>query len=116
MNADRMLDGKAVVVTGAGGGIGRDIALLAGAHGAHVVVNDIGAALDGKGQDRGPAESVAEEIRTAGGSAIANLNSVAEPDSARRIIDAAIDTFGRLDGIVNNAGILRDAYFHKMAT
>lgn len=109
-----MLDGKVVIVTGAGGGIGRDIALLAGSHGAQVVVNDIGASLDGRGQDHGPAESVADEIRTAGGSAIANLDSVAEFDSAQRIVDAAVEAFGRLDCIVNNAGILCDTFFHKM--
>jgi NAD(P)-dependent dehydrogenase (short-subunit alcohol dehydrogenase family) len=110
-----MLDGKVVIVTGAGGGIGRDIALMAGAHGARVVVNDIGASLDGKGEDSGPAARVVEEIRSAGGEAVANLDSVADPDSARAIVRSALDAFGRLDGVVNNAGILRDSFFHKMA-
>lgn len=114
MDANRMMDGKVVVVTGAGGGIGRDIALMAGAHGAHVVVNDVGASLDGQGEDRGPAESVAEEIRKAGGSAVASLDSVAEPETARRVVETAVDSFGRLDCVVNNAGILRDAFFHKL--
>jgi NAD(P)-dependent dehydrogenase (short-subunit alcohol dehydrogenase family) len=114
MATTNMLDGKVVIVTGAGGGIGRDIALMAGAHGAKVVVNDIGASLDGKGQDNGPAERVVAEIRSAGGEAVANLDSVADPDGARGIVRSAIDTFGRLDGVVNNAGILRDSFFHKM--
>lgn len=114
MTQSRMLDGKVVIVTGAGGGIGRDIALLAGAHGAKVVVNDIGASLDGKGQDDGPAARVVAEIRDAGGEAVASLDSVAEAEGAQRIVKRAVDAFGRLDGIVNNAGILRDAFFHKM--
>ncbi|GGO62739.1 NAD(P)-dependent dehydrogenase, short-chain alcohol dehydrogenase family [Roseovarius pacificus] len=114
MNEEKMLDGKVVVVTGAGGGIGRDIALMAGAHGAHVVVNDIGASLRGEGQDEGPAASVVQEIEEAGGKAVANTDSVSEPDAAQRIIETAIDTFGRVDCIVNNAGILRDTFFHKM--
>jgi NAD(P)-dependent dehydrogenase (short-subunit alcohol dehydrogenase family) len=115
MATTNMLDGKVVIVTGAGGGIGRDIALMAGAHGARVVVNDIGASLDGKGEDSGPAARVVEEIRSAGGEAVANLDSVADPDSARAIVRSALDAFGRLDGVVNNAGILRDSFFHKMA-
>jgi len=109
-----MLDGKVVVVTGAGGGIGRDIALMAAAQGARVVVNDIGATLAGQGQDRGPAERVVDEIEAAGGTAVASLDSVASAESAARIIATAIDGFGRLDGVVNNAGILRDTFFHKM--
>ncbi|QRG09078.1 SDR family oxidoreductase [Xanthobacter dioxanivorans] len=115
MSATRMLDGKVVVVTGAGGGIGRDIALSAAAHGAMVVVNDIGAGLDGKGQDEGPAACVVQEIRSAGGEAVASLDSVADAEGAGRIVQVARDAFGRLDGIVNNAGILRDAFFHKMS-
>lgn len=115
MTATKMLDGKVVVVTGAGGGIGRDIALSAAAHGAQVVVNDIGAGLDGKGHDDGPAARVVQEIRDNGGKALANLDSVAEAAGAQRIVQAALDAFGRLDGIVNNAGILRDTFFHKMS-
>lgn len=114
MAANRMLDGKVVIVTGAGGGIGRDIALMAGAHGAKVIVNDIGASLDGRGQDDGPAQRVVEEIRSGGGSAVVSLASVAEAEGAERIVQTAIDAFGRLDGVVNNAGILRDTFFHKM--
>lgn len=114
MTANRMLDGKVIIVTGAGGGIGRDIALMAGAHGGKVVVNDVGAALDGRGEDKGPAERVVEEIRSAGGMAVASLDSVADSDGAERMVRIALGEFGRLDGIVNNAGILRDAFFHKM--
>jgi NAD(P)-dependent dehydrogenase (short-subunit alcohol dehydrogenase family) len=114
MTANRMLDGKVIIVTGGGGGIGRDIALMAGAHGAKVVVNDVGAALDGRGEDKGPAERVVEEIRSAGGMAVASLDSVADSDGAERMVRIALGEFGRLDGIVNNAGILRDAFFHKM--
>ena len=113
--ASDMLDGKTVIVTGSGGGIGRDIALLAAAEGARVVVNDIGASLDGTGKDDGPAARVVDEIRDAGGEAVASLESVAEPASVARIVETALDTFGSLDGIVNNAGILRDAFFHKMS-
>jgi NAD(P)-dependent dehydrogenase (short-subunit alcohol dehydrogenase family) len=114
MTTKKMLDGKVVVVTGAGGGIGRDIALMAGMSGAKVVVNDIGASLDGQGHDDGPAERVAQEIRENGGEAVASIDSVADAEGAQAIVQAAIDAFGRLDGIVNNAGILRDAFFHKM--
>lgn len=115
MAADTRLDGKVIVVTGAGGGIGRDIALLAAAQGALVVVNDIGASLDGTGNDQAPAESVAAEIRDAGGAAVISKDSVADPLGAENIIRVAIQAFGRVDGVVNNAGILRDSFFHKMS-
>jgi NAD(P)-dependent dehydrogenase (short-subunit alcohol dehydrogenase family) len=109
-----MLKGRVIVVTGAGGGIGRDIALMMAWHGAKVVVNDTGASLGGDGQDNGPAQSVVAEIQAAGGAAVANTGSVADADAAKRIVAAAVETFGRLDGVVNNAGILRDSFFHKM--
>ncbi len=114
MSNQKMLDGKVVVVTGAGRGIGRAIAMLLADRGAQVVVNDLGGGADGEGADQGPAADVVDEITALGGEAIANFNSVAEWDSAHAIIQAAIDRFGRIDGVVNNAGILRDSIFHKM--
>jgi NAD(P)-dependent dehydrogenase (short-subunit alcohol dehydrogenase family) len=111
----KSLEGKVVIVTGAGRGIGREIALLAAAEGAKVVVNDPGVAADGSGANAAPAEEVVEEITRRGGTAVANFETVAEAIPASRIVKAAIDSFGRLDGVVNNAGILRDAIFHKMS-
>jgi NAD(P)-dependent dehydrogenase (short-subunit alcohol dehydrogenase family) len=111
-----MMQGKAVLVTGAGRGVGRGIALALAEAGASVVVNDLGVALSGEGQEEGsPAEQVVEEIRSAGGKAVANHDSVAEWDGACRMVKAAVDSFGRIDGVVNNAGNLRDVYFHKMS-
>lgn len=115
MTPGRMVEGKVVVVTGAGRGIGAAIAKLMAAHGAKVVVNDVGAALSGEGSDRRPAEEVVAEIRRAGGEAVANFESVAEFAAARRIVECALDRFGRVDCVVNNAGILRDVIFHKMS-
>lgn len=112
---NRMVEGKVVVVTGAGGGIGRDIALAMAREGAKVVVNDIGASVAGEGQDAGPAQQVVDEIRAFGGEAAANTDSVSESLSAQRIIETALDSFGRIDCVVNNAGILRDRFFHKMS-
>ena len=113
--ADKMMQDKVVVVTGAGGGIGRDIALAMAAAGAKVVVNDIGTSTTGEGTDAGPAQKVVDEIKAAGGTAVANTDSVSEASSASAIVQCAVDTFGRIDGIVNNAGILRDRFFHKMS-
>ncbi|MDP9896424.1 NAD(P)-dependent dehydrogenase (short-subunit alcohol dehydrogenase family) [Variovorax boronicumulans] len=110
-----MVEGKVVVVTGAGGGIGRDIALAMARNGARVVVNDIGAALDGAGGSAGPAQQVVDEIRAAGGEAVPNTDSVADAASAARIVECAVESFGRIDAVVNNAGILRDRFFHKMS-
>lgn len=115
MANNKSLDGKVVVVTGAGRGIGREIALLAAAEGAKVVVNDPGVAADGSGTNAAPAEEVVEEIKKRGGTAVANFETVAEAIPASKIIKQAIDTYGRLDGVVNNAGILRDAIFHRMS-
>ncbi len=110
-----MLDGKVVLVTGAGGGIGRDIALQCAAQGAKVVVNDLGASLAGEGGDAGPAQRVVEQIKALGGQATANTDSVADNAGANRMVQAALDAFGRIDAVVNNAGILRDRFFHKMS-
>ncbi len=114
MSAKKLLDGKVVIVTGAGRGIGRGVAMALADAGAKVVVNDLGASAGGEGDDTSPATEVVEEISAVGGEAVANFNSVAEWDSAHEIVQEAIDRFGRIDGLVNNAGILRDAIFHKM--
>ncbi|MFF2486184.1 SDR family oxidoreductase [Microbacterium sp. NPDC058062] len=106
---------KVIVVTGSGRGIGRDIALRAAREGAKVVVNDLGVAADGSGLDATPAEEVVRLIREQGGDAVANLDSISEPDSAQRIIDTAIETYGRVDVVINNAGFLRDRIFHRMS-
>ena len=111
----KMMDNKVVIVTGAGGGIGRDIALAMAREGATVVVNDVGASMTGEGHDVGPAQRVVDEIRAAGGTAAANTDSVADAAAADRIVATALDTYGRLDAVVNNAGILRDRFFHKMS-
>jgi NAD(P)-dependent dehydrogenase (short-subunit alcohol dehydrogenase family) len=110
----KMVEGKVVVVTGAGRGIGAAIATLMAAHGAKVVVNDIGVSLTGEGGDQAPAHDVVAAIRKAGGEAVSNGDSVAGFASAGKIIQCALDHFGRIDCVVNNAGILRDVIFHKM--
>ena len=110
-----MLDGKVVIVTGAGGGIGRDFAHAMAAEGAKVVVNDIGASVSGEGRDAGPAQKVVDEIKAKGGTAVANTDSVSEWEAANRIVKTAIDAFGRIDVVVNNAGILRDRFFFNMS-
>ena len=111
----RMLEGKVVVVTGAGGGIGRDFAHAMADHGAKVVVNDLGTSVSGEGRDVGPAQKVVEEIKANGGTAVASTDSVSDWASANRIIKTALDVYGRIDGVVNNAGILRDRFFFKMS-
>ena len=105
---------KVVVVTGSGRGIGREMAIMMAAHGAKVLVNDIGGTERGDGTDQVPAMEVVAEINDGGGQAAAHFGSVSEFDSAQNIIDTAVEKFGRLDVIVNNAGILRDVIFHKM--
>ena len=114
MSSDQLLQDKVIVVTGAGRGIGRGIAMMAAAHGAKVVVNDLGGAEDGSGKDSGPADEVVAEIKTAGGEAISSCDSVTDFDAAHEIVATAVDYFGRIDAVVNNAGNLRDAIFHKM--
>jgi NAD(P)-dependent dehydrogenase (short-subunit alcohol dehydrogenase family) len=109
-----LLEGKVAVVTGAGGGIGRAEALLFAREGAKVVVNDLGGARDGTGSSEAMAGKVAEEIRAAGGQAVPSFDSVATPEGAMAIVKAAVDAFGRLDVLVNNAGILRDKTLLKM--
>jgi len=110
-----MLAGKVVLVTGAGGGIGRDFALALAGAGAKVVVNDLGTSLKGEGADVGPAQKVVNEIKSTGGSAVASTDSVADWASANRIVQTALDAFGRIDVVVNNAGILRDRFFFNMS-
>ncbi|HZP44453.1 MAG TPA: SDR family oxidoreductase [Candidatus Binataceae bacterium] len=110
-----LLEGKVAVITGAGRGIGREEALLMAKQGAKVVVNDLGGHFDGTGQSRSPAEDVVKEIRAAGGEAVANFESVTDFKSAKRIIDCAIDNFGKLNIVVNNAGILRDRMIFNMS-
>jgi NAD(P)-dependent dehydrogenase (short-subunit alcohol dehydrogenase family) len=107
-------DGKVAIITGAGGGLGREHALLMASRGALVVVNDLGGAIDGTGSDKGAAERVVDEIKAAGGDAVADTNSVATPEGGAAIVQTALDAFGRVDIVVNNAGILRDKAFHNM--
>ena len=110
-----IVEGKVAVVTGGGRGIGRAVAMLFAAEGARVLVNDVGAGLDGAGADAGPAQAVVDEIKKSGGQAVANTLSISQPENADKIVKAALDAFGRVDILVNNAGILRDRIFHKMS-
>lgn len=114
MAEEKMLAGKVAVVTGAGRGIGRAFAISMARHGAKVVVNDLGGSVSGEGADTGPAYEVVNEIRGAGGEAEMNTDSVTDWDAAHRIVRQAVDAFGRIDIVINNAGILRDRIFHRM--
>ncbi len=107
-------DGKVAIITGAGGGLGRQHALLMASRGVLVLVNDLGGAVDGTGSDKGAAERVVDEIKAAGGEAVGDTNSVATADGGAAIVQSAIDAFGRVDIVINNAGILRDKAFHNM--
>jgi NAD(P)-dependent dehydrogenase (short-subunit alcohol dehydrogenase family) len=108
------LDGRVAIITGAGRGLGREHALLFAEQGAKVVVNDLGGDPHGEGEDRAPAQQVVDEIEKMGGEAVANVDSVADWDGAKRLIDTAVDTFGDLHVLVNNAGILRDRVLVNM--
>jgi NAD(P)-dependent dehydrogenase (short-subunit alcohol dehydrogenase family) len=112
--ADIRFDGRVAIVTGAGGGLGREHALLLAARGAKVVVNDLGGATDGTGASAGPAERTAKEIQALGGEAVPDSNTVATPEGGQAIVDAAVEAFGRVDVVISNAGILRDKAFHNM--
>ena len=113
--ADLGFDGKVAIITGAGGGLGRQHALLLAQRGALVVVNDLGGNIDGTGGDASAAQKVVDEIKAAGGEAVADHNSVATPEGGAAIVKTAVDTFGRVDIVINNAGILRDKSFHNMS-
>lgn len=107
-------DGKVAIITGAGGGLGRQHALLMASRGALVVVNDLGGAVDGTGSDKGAADKVVNEIKALGGEAVADTNSVATAEGGEAIVQSALDAFGTVDIVINNAGILRDKAFHNM--
>ena len=111
----RLCEGRVAVVTGAGQGLGREHAVMLAAHGAKVIVNDIGAGVDGTGRDQSHANRVVEEIRKAGGTAEVNGDDVSDWNGAKSLIDQAIKTYGRLDVVINNAGILRDRMLTNMS-
>ena len=111
----KLCEGRVAIVTGAGRGIGREHALLLAHHGAKVVVNDLGGSMDGEGNDQGPAQDVVDEIVAMGGEALANTDDISDWDGAERLVRSAIDTFGGLDVLINNAGILRDRMLTNMS-
>ena len=111
---DLGFDGKVAIITGAGGGLGKQHALMMAKRGALIVVNDLGGAVDGTGSDKGAAQLVVDEIQAAGGEAVANTDSVATPEGGAAIVQSAVDAFGKVDIVINNAGILRDKAFHNM--
>ncbi|WP_430436765.1 SDR family NAD(P)-dependent oxidoreductase [Oceanibaculum nanhaiense] len=115
MQTSNMLAGKVALVTGAGGGIGREIAVAMATAGADILINDIGVSLTGEGGSGSPAEQTKQIIEQRGGRAAISTESVSEWASAKRSVEAALDAFGRIDIVVNNAGILRDVIFHKMS-
>lgn len=115
MPSRNFVQDKVVVVTGAGGGIGRDFALALAREGAKVIVNDIGASVSGDGSDPSRAQAVVDEIVAAGGTASANAGSVSDWTAATRLINQAVETYGRIDAVINNAGILRDRFFFNMS-
>src|ERR1700746_1376796 len=112
--ADLGYDGRVAIITGAGGGLGREHAVLLASRGAQVVINDLGGSVSGEGGDEGPAHTTAKEIQDLGGVAVADTNSVDTPEGGQAIVQTAIDNFGRVDIVINNAGILRDKAFHNM--
>src|SRR5579864_7896262 len=114
--ADLGFDGRVAIITGAGGGLGREHALLLASRGAQVVVNDLGGAVDGTGGSEGPAHTTAKEIEGLGGVAVADTHSVSTPEGGGAIVQTALDAFGRVDIVINNAGILRDKTFQNMTS
>ncbi len=111
----KLCEGRVAIITGAGRGIGREHALLLAHHGAKLVVNDLGGSMDGEGNDMGPAQQVVDEVKAMGGEAVANTDDISDWDGAERLINTAVDTFGGLDILINNAGILRDRMLTNMS-
>ncbi len=111
----KLCEGRVAIITGAGRGIGREHALLLAHHGAKVVVNDLGGSMDGEGKDQGPAQDVVDEIEAMGGEGLANTDYISDWDGAERLVQSAVDRFGRLDILINNAGILRDRMLTNMS-
>jgi len=111
----KLCEGRVAIITGAGRGIGREHALLLAHHGAKVVVNDLGGSMDGEGNDAGPAQQVVDEVKAMGGEAVANTDDISDWDGAERLVQSAVDAFGGLDILINNAGILRDRMLTNMS-